>query len=65
MKTKTHNPPTKQKHTKAWFINRVGSYVVKDSLKDLFQNPILIASEQHAIALYLTQAANHTYSIDI
>lgn len=62
MKTKTHNLPTKQKHTKAWFINRIGSYIIKDSQYDILNQPILIASEQHANALYLTQAANHTYS---
>jgi hypothetical protein len=62
MKTYSPNPPTKQKHTKSWFINRIGSYIIKDSKTDIFNNPILIMSAKHAEALYLTQTANHTYT---
>ena len=56
------SPPKKQKHTLNWFANRVGSYVIKDSANNLFAPPILIESLQHAKALYITQAANHTYN---
>ncbi len=55
-------PPKKQRHTLNWFKNRVGSYIIKDSTNTLFNPPVLIESLQHAKALYITQAANHTYN---
>jgi hypothetical protein len=53
----------KDKHTKSWFINRVGKYIRKNCNADLFNPIILIASEAHARALFLTQAEkNATYN---
>jgi hypothetical protein len=53
----------KDKHTKAWFINRIGKYLKKNNSSDLFTPPILIASQAHAIALYITQSEkNATYN---
>ena len=43
-----------KKHTRAWFINRVGKEVVKSDIT-LFDQPIKIASKPHAIALYVAQ----------
>jgi hypothetical protein len=52
----------KPKHTKSWFLNRVGKYIIKNCASDLFNPPIEIKSEAHAVALYLTQAEkNSTY----
>lgn len=54
---------TKPKHTKFWFINRVGKNIIKNCASDLFNPPIEIKSKAHAIALYLTQAEkNATYN---
>lgn len=43
------------KRKKVWFINRVGKQVAINGPANLF-NTITIASEQHAKALYITQA---------
>lgn len=42
------------KHTRAWFINRIGKEVVKTEV-NLFEQPIKIASKPHALALYVAQ----------
>lgn len=50
----------KKRHTKSWFINRVGKEVVQCALKT---NTIKVDSDQHAMALYLTQIEkNYTYN---
>lgn len=43
-----------KKHPLRWFVNRVGDEVIKNKI-DLFTEPVKIASEQHAKALWITQ----------
>lgn len=52
----------KKKHTRAWFINRVGKELIKNNNFDLFTTLIKIQSKDHAEALFLTQVKNNTYS---
>jgi len=53
----------KTKHTKAWFINRIDQYLIRNMASDLFNEPIKIASKSHAIALYISQSEkNYTYN---
>jgi hypothetical protein len=47
------------KHTKAWFCHRIGKYLMIDGR----EGSIIVASKQHAIALYLNQRdKNITYT---
>lgn len=50
----------KKRHTKSWFTKRINKEIVQCALKT---NTIIVASEMHAIALYLTQVEkNYTYN---
>lgn len=44
----------RQKHPLRWFENREGKEIIKNT-NDLFNQPVKIASKQHAKALFLTQ----------
>jgi len=55
------NPPTKQKHQLRWFESRVGKEITLNNTISLFEPPILIASKDHAKALYTSQYKNYTY----
>jgi len=44
-----------KKHTKAWFVNRVGSEIAQYPIS-LFNPPIKIQSLSQAISLYITQS---------
>lgn len=48
------------KHTKAWFINRVGKWMMKGNG---FDHPIQIASKMHASAMFISQQdKGHVYT---
>jgi len=50
------------KHTKRWFLNRVGKEIVRTP-PSLFNPPILVNSLSQAVSLYITQAEKgYTYS---
>jgi hypothetical protein len=46
--------PKKIIHPLRWFENRAGKEIIKNC-QDLFNPPVLIASKQHAKALFNTQ----------
>ncbi len=60
------------KHTKAWFINRVGKWICRDNqiftvIKETryqINGSIKVASKSHAIALYITQSEKGTRYYD-
>lgn len=43
------------KHSKGWFLGRIGRQITRNESVDLFSPAITIASKHHAMALYLTQ----------
>lgn len=51
----------KKRNSLAWFKGNVGSFVAKNDTIDLFQPPILVASKDHAKALYAAQDKGNRY----
>jgi len=44
-----------KKHQLIWFVHRIGQYVIRNGVADMFNPPIQIASLMHAKALWITQ----------
>lgn len=56
----------KPRHTRKWFIDRIGMDVVKNNEVTILNPPIKIGGKAHAEVLYVSQTQNNsTYSENI
>lgn len=58
--------PKKPRHTRKWFINRIGKDIIKNNEASILNPPFKIGGKAHAEILYISQTQNNTtYSENI